>query len=131
MRWIRNLIAGYCGTSNDSPTIGPFVLPVLPNGPLAGTTRVVSVTTTAQDIAIPDGTGLIIIKVLATSTCGYVGYRFKYPESVLAVALGDGGTFRYSLTPGEVCIEVPIDKSTAISIACDLNTATVHVFFRT
>jgi hypothetical protein len=131
MKWIRNLIAGYCGTSNDGPTIGPFVLPMLPNGPLAGATKVVSVTTTAQDVDIPSGTSLVIIKVMQTSACGYVGYRFKYPNATSAVVLGNNGTSRFSIEPGREIPEAPVDGATALSIACDAGTATAHLFFRT
>jgi hypothetical protein len=107
------------------------MLPTLPNGPIAGPSKVISVTTTAQDIDIPVGTSLMIIKIRSTSACGYVGYRFKYPGSTDAVLLGNNGTHKFDLEPGQFVIEAPVDGATALSIACDANTATGSIFFRT
>lgn len=128
---IANMPAGRINTVGAKNYRQDVSVPVLPNGPLAGTTKVVSVTTTAQDVAIPAGTSLVIIKVMQAPTCGYVGYRFRSPGATSAVALGNDGTFLYSLAPGEYVIEAPVDGATALSIACDASTATAHVFFRT
>lgn len=123
---IKNIITGRCDTSS-----GPFAMPVLPNGPLAGPTKIISVTTTAQDVEIPEGTGLVIVKVMLTSACGYVGYRFKTPDDEDAVVLGNNGNFLFSIEPGRELPEAPPGDDAALSIACNAGTASAHVFFRT